>query len=230
MLSELNEEITSLNTDLDVQAIILVSSNPGMFCSGADLKERLNLNNKETEATVKNLRDTFQRVFNLPVPTIACLDGMVLGGGLELALACDMRVTTSTSKLGLPETALAIIPGAGGTARLPRLVGPGLAKEIIFTGRILDAEEAQKFGVVNHVENGFEESWEKSKKLAVMIGKKGPKAVRQAKLALNGTLDVGIEEGLELERQCYGRIVATEDRLEGLASFMEKRKPVYKGK
>lgn len=140
MIQEMNEAIDNIQEDQDMRAVILRSSTPGMFCAGADLKERLTVSNEDTEKIVRGLRATFHRVYNIPVPVIACMDGPCLGGGLELALACDIRVATEGTKLGLPETGLAIIPGAGGTARLPRIVSPNIARELIYTGAILTPE------------------------------------------------------------------------------------------
>lgn len=231
MLSEMNDALDSISTDNTIQTLILRSSTAGMFCAGADLKERIGYTNEQTEETVKGLRATFQRFTgDVKVPVIACMDGACLGGGLELAMACDLRVATTSSKIGLPETGLAIIPGAGGTARLPRLVGPAIAKELIFTGAILEPERALNLGIVNYVEEDYNAAFERCLALAKIMSQKGPLAIRAAKYALNFTLDRSLEDALKLEEEAYGRIVDTEDRIEGLTAFMEKRRPEYKGK
>ena len=229
MLTEMNESIDALIEDTQVQTVILSSSNPNMFCAGADLKERIGLTNEQTEETVKGLRSTFQRIYEIPVPVIACMDGFCLGGGLELALACDIRVATKGAKVGLTELNLAIIPGAGGTVRLPRLVGTGLAKELIYTGKILTAQEGHELGILNHVEEDFGLAFEKCVELADVIGKKGPVAVRAAKYALNQSNELGLADALKHEEASYRRILHTKDRLEGLNAFMDKRKPEYQG-
>ena len=230
MLLEMNDLLDQMKADKTTSAVILASSKEGMFCSGADLKERLTYTNEQTEETVKGLRSTFHKFYTLPMPVIACMDGMCLGGGLELALACDIRVSTRATQVGVPEVGLAIIPGAGGTARLPRLVGPGIAREMVFTGERYDTKFALEKGMVNFVEEDFELALERCKKLAKTISNKGPLAIRAAKLAMQGTLDCTLEDALKLEEQCYAKIVNTEDRIEGLKSFVEKRRPSYQGK
>lgn len=229
LLLDMNEALTAVSDNKQVRSAILMSSAPGMFCAGADLKERLSYTDQQTEETVKGLRKTFHRVYKLAVPTIACMDGAALGGGLELALANDLRVATKTTKIGLPEVGLAILPGAGGTQRLARVVGLAKAKELVLTGRVLTAEEALAIGLINYSAEDYELAYSKCIDLAKEINKKGPLGVRWAKEAVNGSLDMGIEDGLQLEEKCYHQIVATKDRKEGLHAFVEKRKPVYKG-
>lgn len=135
----MRETVAEIAASKDIHCVILKSSTPGKFCAGADLKERKGLSEFETEVIVKNLRDSFNQIANLPQPVIALIDGFALGGGLELALACDLRIATKSSIFGLPETSLAIIPGAGGTQRTPRLIGAAKAKELIFTAKRLNA-------------------------------------------------------------------------------------------
>jgi enoyl-CoA hydratase/carnithine racemase len=152
-----------------------------------------------------------------------------LGGGTELALASDIRIASNTASMGLTETRLAIIPGAGGTQRLPRLVGKGKAKELIFTGQRLDAQEALQIGLVNKICDQ-KDLWDECKKMADMICETGPVAIEQAKYAINHGMETDIQTGLAIESNAYWVCIPTEDRLEGLAAFKEKRKPVYKGK
>jgi methylglutaconyl-CoA hydratase len=181
---------------------------------------------EEVDRFVHLLRTTFSDIAQLPVPVLACIEGTAVGGGLELALACDMRVATPGARLGLPETALAIIPGAGGTQRLPRLVGPARAKELIFTGRVVDGAEAARIGLVDYC---VEDAAGKCMEIARAILAKGPVAIRMAKQAIDGGLETDLQTGLALERACYAQVIPTKDRLEGLTAFREKRPPVYKG-
>jgi methylglutaconyl-CoA hydratase len=230
MIQEMNATLDSIQKDNTMRVVILKSSTEGMFCAGADLKERLTVSNEDTENIVRGLRATFHRFYNIPVPVIACMDGPCLGGGLELALACDIRVATEQTKIGLPETGLGIIPGAGGTARLPRIVSPNIARELIYTGNILTPKQAKELNIINHVSTDFNTAYEQSIAIAEKICTKGPLAIRAAKRALNASNDLSLEDALKSEEQCYHTIVATEDRMEGLKAFVGKRKPEYQGK
>lgn len=216
-----------------LRAVVVGSAVRGVFCAGADLKERVGMPESEVGRFVAKARDMFQELAELPVPTIAAIDGAALGGGLELALACDLRVASEDAKLGLVETRLAIIPGAGGTQRLPRLLGPSLAKELIFTARVLTASEAAKIGLVNRsVPQDASGSAALSAALALAgeIARNGPIALSMAKRAIDGGYEVGtLRQALDLERDCYAQVIPTKDRLEGLLAFKEKRAPVYKG-
>ena len=168
----------------------------------------------------------------LPMPVIAAIDGHALGGGLEMALACDLRVAAKEAKMGLVETKLAIIPGAGGTQRLPRLVGPALAKELIFTARVINGAQAQKIGLVNDAvdqnSNG-DGAFQRAVQIAQEIIPNGPIGVQMAKAAISKGIEVSLDSGLAFEGACYAQVVPTQDRLEGLKAFAEKRKPQYKG-
>jgi methylglutaconyl-CoA hydratase len=201
-----------------------------MFCAGADLKERKTMNEEEVKTFVRKLRSTFSMFEQMECPTISVVDGPALGGGCELALCSDMRIATKEAIFGLPETGLAIIPGAGGTQRLSRLIGVSRAKELIFTGDRLTADQALGIGLVNHVSADFDSAIAKAKDIAAKIGEKGPIAIRAAKKAVHFGIDLDLEKGLALEDECYKMVINTEDRLEGLKAFAEKRKPVYKGK
>lgn len=181
---------------------------------------------------VTSLRSLMDQIHNLPIPVIAALDGTALGGGLEISLACDIRVAASDTKMGLVEAKLAIIPGAGGTQRLPRLINPSIAKELIYTARILDGTTAKNLGLVNHVvsqnSNG-DSAFLKSLEIAREILPNGPVAVQMAKKAINRGSQVDLSTGLAIEEACYAQVIPTKDRLEGLQAFKEKRKPVYTG-
>ncbi len=188
------------------------------------------MSEEEIPAFVAQLRDAFTELENIPVPTIAAIEGVALGGGLELALACDMRIASKSTLLGLPETALAIIPGAGGTQRLPRLVGAPKAKELIFLAKRMKGEEAAKIGLVTEaVEPGTTVT--RSHEIAEQIAAKGPVGIKMAKEAISkGMSAVSMEAALEIEKGCYAQVVPTQDRLEGLKAFAEKRDPEYQGR
>lgn len=223
------EEAIHENIDT-AKCVILRSAVPGMFCSGADLKERKEMNEGEVRQFLRKMKLTFLLLENMACPTISVIDGAAMGGGLELSLCTDMRIATKAAQLSLPETSLAIIPGAGGTQRLPRLIGMSKAKELIFTGDRVTPEEALKIGLVNHVADDYESAFIKAKEIAGKIADKGPVAIRAAKQAISYGINVDLRSGLELEDACYAKVIPTEDRLEGLKAFAEKRKPVYQGK
>lgn len=228
LLREFIEALRLVAEDGSLRVVILHSLVPGVFCAGADLKERAGMTQEEATAFVMQLRATFTALENLPMPTLAAIEGAALGGGLELALACDLRVVGGSASLGLPETSLAIIPGAGGTQRLPRLTGRARAKELIFTARKFGAEEALRYGIADRItEPGG--ALGSALELAREILPNGPIALRAAKAAVDGGLDLNREGGLLLEAECYAKVIPTQDRLEGLAAFKEKRKPLYRG-
>jgi len=228
LMAEFRWAVAGLHADPGVRVVVVHSHVPGVFCPGADLKERAGLSEAETVRVVTGLQTAFTALEELPVPVIAVLEGAALGGGLELALAADLRVAGSEARLGLVETALAIIPGAGGTQRLPRVVGASRAKELIYTARRFDAAEALRLGVVDRLVSAGG-ALDSALGLAREILPNGPVAVRMAKLAINCGLQLDLRAALAFERACYGQVVGTRDRLEGLASFREKRKPRYQG-
>ncbi|KAF9689770.1 hypothetical protein SADUNF_Sadunf01G0126800 [Salix dunnii] len=241
MLRGLRDTFETIESDVSAQVVLLCSSVPKVFCAGADLKERKTMTSSEVQDFVNSLRSTFSLIKALYIPTVAVIEGAALGGGLEMALSCDLRICGEDAVLGLPETGLAIIPGdrpssygifgpnsAGGTQRLPRLVGKSLAKELIFTGRKIDGREAMSMGLVNYsVPAG--EAHSKALEIAREIIQKGPIAIRMAKKAINEGLEIDLPSALELEEECYEQLLNTKDRLEGLAAFAEKRKPRYRG-
>lgn len=228
-LSAAVEEIKFSHT---LRAVILRSVVPGIFCAGADLKERAKMAEHEVGPFVASLRKLTIDLADLSVPTLCALDGAALGGGLELALCCDMRVASDEAKLGLVETKLAIIPGAGGTQRLPRLIGPSLAKELIFTSAVIQGQDAYRLGLVNHVVEQNENqdaAYQKCLQIAQNMVGNGPVALRMAKQAINKGVEVDISSGLAIEQACYAQVIPTQDRIEGLKAFKEKRKPNFKG-
>jgi methylglutaconyl-CoA hydratase len=228
LLNELSELLGDLAFQKDVRVVIVTGAGEKVFCAGADLKERAGMSETEVRKTVALIRETINQVEQLPQPVIAALNGSAFGGGLELALACDIRVAVDTAQLGLTETSLGIIPGAGGTQRLPRLIGIGKAKELIFTAKRISTQEAAQIGLVEYVVPRAQ-LMEKALEIATQIAANAPIAVRQAKLAVNRSLDVDLVTGLRLEQMAYEVTIPTKDRLEGLQAFKEKRKPVYKG-
>lgn len=229
LLFALRDTVESVRFRRDIRVIIITGAGDKAFCSGADLKERATLAPEKVKEYIYNIRNLFASIADLNKPVIAAVNGIALGGGTELALACDIRLASKTATMGLTETRLAIIPGAGGTQRLPRLVGRGKAKELIFTGRRVDAAEAERIGLVNQVAEPQDLLGE-CRKIAAMICETGPIAIEQAKYAINYGIETDIATGLAIESNAYWVTLPTEDRLEGLAAFKEKRKPVYKGR
>jgi methylglutaconyl-CoA hydratase len=228
LLAEFREALRSFGSDPSIRVLVVHSLVPGVFCAGADLKERAEMLPAEASTFVQGIRATFTGLEELPMPVIAALEGAAFGGGLELALAADLRVAGAGAKMGLVETALAIIPGAGGTQRLPRLIGASRAKELIFTSRRIGAEEAGRLGLVDRVVDAGN-ALESALDLAREILPNGPIALRMAKRAVNGGMELDLASGLALEQACYAEVIPTQDRLEGLAAFREKRKPRYRG-
>lgn len=232
MASEMKEAVSSIRFDNNVRVVVIRSEVPRVFCAGADLKERAKMKPEEVGPFVAGLRQLLSDLENLPQPTIAALDGAALGGGLEMALACCLRTAGSTVKLGLVETSLAIIPGAGGTQRLPRLIGVSKAKELIYTSKILDGHQAASYGLVNYAVDQNESgdaAYHKALELAEQMATQGPIALRMAKLAINKGMQVDLQSGMALEESYYSQVIPTKDRVEGLTAFREKRRPVYKG-
>ena len=229
MLQALRDEIESFRFRTDVRVVIITGSGEKAFCAGADLKERATLAPVKVKEYIFTIRNLFTSIEQLNKAVIVAVNGIALGGGTELALAGDIRIASNTAIMGLTETRLAIIPGAGGTQRLPRLVGQGKAKELIFTGGRVNAREALDMGLVNKICEP-QDLIEECNKMAAMICETGPIAIEQAKYAINHGFETDIHTGLAIESNAYWVCIPTEDRLEGLAAFKEKRKPVYKGK
>lgn len=232
MVQSFVDAVEKVKFDKNIRTLIIRSAAPGIFCAGADLKERATMSPDEVGPFVSKLRAMVSEIHHLPMPTIAALDGVALGGGLELALACDMRTASTTAKMGLVETRLAIIPGGGGTQRMARVVGPSLAKELIFTARVIDGVQAEKIGLVNHAveqnDNG-DAAYLKAEEIAREITPQGPVALRMAKVAINRGIEVDLDSGSKFEEACYAQVIPTKDRLEGLRAFKEKRPPKFIG-
>lgn len=223
MVLEIDRAFSELACDYQVKAVVI--SGEKNFAAGADITSMVNLSPEMAKEFA--FRHTFNKIEDCPKPVIAAISGYALGGGLELALVCDMRIGSPNAKLGLPEINLAIFPGAGGTQRLPRLIGTARAKEMIYTGDIIDASKALEYGLLNAVvENPLKEALRLAGKLAA----KPPVALKQAKQCINLAFGSDAKTGFEFEAIAWASIFATEDQKEGMKAFMEKRKALFTGK
>lgn len=217
------------DTDRSLRAVVLTGAGGKAFCAGADLKERKGMDMEEVRDFLSLYRVCFRDIEKLRVPVIAAIDGVAFGGGLELALACDLRVASRGAIVGLTETSLGIIPGAGGTQRLTRLIGPGKAKDLILFARRLDASAALALGVVEHVAAEGQSALDAALALAAPLEQAAPIAIGAALDAIDSATELSLEEGLSYERVCYERTLVSADRLEAIEAFNAKRKPAFKG-
>ncbi|WP_223555251.1 enoyl-CoA hydratase/isomerase family protein [Lysinibacillus sphaericus] len=229
VFNELSDVFSKLDEEDDVRAIILTGSGEKAFVAGADISEMAGLDLVGINKMNKVSRSVFTQIENSTKPVIAALNGMALGGGLELALVCDLRISTEKAKFAFPEVGLGIIPGGGGTQRLPKIVGQGIAKELLYFGEMFDAVRALELGIVNKVVPA-EEVIPVAKEWAKKLAQKPPVALQMVKQAVNAGGNTDIESGLIIEAACFGNAFSTEDRKEGLNAFVEKRKPVYTGR
>jgi enoyl-CoA hydratase/carnithine racemase len=213
----------------DVRAVVVTGDGERAFSAGSDVKGFETGRGPDGRARLALEEETVSRLARLPMPTIAAIEGNALGGGLELALACDIRVASERAKLGLPEVRLAVTPGAGGTQRLPRVVGAALARELILTGRIVSAEQALAIGLVTRVVAAGQAVIE-AEAVGEEIALRGPLAVREAKRLIDQATDLPLVDGLAAELEASVRIFATEDMLEGASAFLGKRDPDYRGR
>ncbi len=219
-----------LASDASLRAIVVTATGDKAFCAGADLKERQGMDENAVRDQVKLYRTELCWLDRLPVPVVAALNGVTLGGGLELALLADLRVAAAHAVIGLPETTIGIIPGAGGTQRLPRVVGEARAKELILLGRRLSADEALAIGLVNRVTPAGVDLLDDTLAFIAPISQGAPIAQAAALRAIDLSFETGLEHGLELERVLYDECLRSEDRSEALRAFAEKRKPEFKGR
>ena len=228
MRSELASAFADLGKDSTISVIILTGAPGKAFIAGADIKEFLERDMSNQEALEEDWIVT-KVISNLSKPVIAMMDGFCLGGGLEIAMACDLRIASDRTKLGQPEINLGIIPGAGGTQRLTRLIGEGRAMEMILTGRMITAEEACNYGILNFT-YAAEELEAKTMKIANKIAEKSSYAIERAKKSVKAVSQMNLEEGLKLEREMFIECANSEDGKEGITAFIEKRKPDFKGR
>jgi enoyl-CoA hydratase len=226
-VNECRAALHALAANADVGVLILTGAGDTSFVSGADINDVRARTRDDGLAAINS--SLFAEVERFPRPTIAAVNGVALGGGCELALACDIRVAADTAKFGQPELGLGIIPGAGGTQRLPRIVGLGWAKHLILTGDILDAKQALEIGLVTAVMPGGQLQV-RARELAKRIMRQGPLAARLAKLALNASARVDLDSGLLIETLAQALCYASEDKQEGTSAFLEKRKPKFTGR
>ena len=229
MLEQLRKVIESIQIHPDIRLVVITGAGHKAFSVGADLKERKTLPDTLVKRNLNRFGEVFTLIEQLPQPTICVLNGYAFGGGLELALACDFRIAADSITLGLTETSLGIIPGAGGTQRLPRLIGEAKALELILTAKRMSAAEAYQYGLVTKIAP-FEELQEATATMAAAILKNAPIAVQQAKFAVKQGMKTDIQTGLQIERKAYELTIPTEDRVEALNAFAEKRAPHFKGK
>ena len=223
-IKEISSALDELASDHEVRVIILTGSGEKSFVAGADIKEFSDFNQEKAEELARNGQNIlFNKIENLSKPVIAAVNGFALGGGLELAMSCHIRYASENAKLGLPEVTLGLIPGYGGTQRLPKLVGKGIANEIIFSAKMIPAQKAKEIGLVNEV-FPIEELLAKTKELAKTIANNSPMAIYRAIQATNLS---DTDKGFETEIKYFGELFELEDKKEGVSAFIEKRKPNF---
>jgi enoyl-CoA hydratase len=228
-LQELDRAFTEIGGDDSVSVVIITGAGEKAFVAGADISFMKDLNAVAARGFAMLGQAVFNKIENLPQPVIAAINGFALGGGCELAMACDIRLASENARFGQPEVSLGVLPGFAGTQRLPRLVGKGLAKELIYTGDMIDANEAYRIGLVNKVYPAAE-LLAAAKKLAEKIASKGQVAIRLAKSAVNQGLEMDSARGMAYEAEVFGLSFATEDQFEGMSAFLEKRRAEFKGR
>jgi enoyl-CoA hydratase/carnithine racemase len=221
--------LNELDSKKDEIRVVIITGKGKAFVAGADIKAFPELTQEKARARLKKSRPLFLKIEQFERPVICAINGYCLGAGLELALCCDIRIASSEAQLGQPEINIGLIPGAGGTQRLPRLVGAGIAKELIYTGRFISAEEAARIGLVNKVVEP-EKLLDEALEMAELMASKSPLAARAAKEAIDRGLSMTLSEGLEVEAYHWSYLCGTEDQKEGARAFIEKRKPVFQGK
>lgn len=222
VLDELDKTLDGVNLD-EVRCLILTGAGSKSFVAGADIGEMSTLTKAEGEAFGKKGNDVFRKLETFPIPVIAAVNGFALGGGCEISMSCDIRICSDNAVFGQPEVGLGITPGFGGTQRLARLVGPGMAKQMIYTARNIKADEALRIGLVNAVYTQ-EELMGAAEKMAAGIAKNAPIAVRNCKKAINDGLDADMGEAIVIEEKLFGDCFESYDQKEGMAAFLEKRK------
>jgi enoyl-CoA hydratase len=228
LLSEFAGAVAAVEKNEDIKVLILTGAGDKAFVAGADINELSTFNPLQAKVFSKMGHDAISSLQNLPIPVIAAVNGFALGGGLEMALACDFIYAADNAKFGLPEIKLGIIPGFGGTQRLPRIIGKNLAKELIFTGRMIDAQQAAEMELVNNI-CPADVLMDEVRKTALEISKKGKVALMAAKQAINYGMDVDLANGCDIEINSFCLCLASPDAREGTTAFLEKRKPNFTG-
>lgn len=228
LLKELDDVLTHIEEDETTKVVIITGSGDRAFAAGADITEMQPLSAMAGRSWARFGQAVFNKIENLPQPVIAAVNGFALGGGCELAMACDIRLAADNAKFGQPEVTLGIVPGFAGTQRLPRLVGKGRAKELLFTGDIIDAREAYRIGLVNSV-TAPAELMNTARALAEKIMSRAAAAVMLCKTAVNKGLDMDLSSGVDYEAEVFGLCFATADQKEGMTAFVEKRKAHFTG-
>ena len=223
LVADFDDLLGQISGDGEIRALVIGGEKH--FAAGADITAMVEMDPEGAKDFAFN--DTFMKIENLGMPTIAAISGFALGGGLELALACDMRIASPDAKLGFPEINIGIFPGAGGTQRLPRLIGTARAKEMIFQGSPVDAQKALQYGLINEVS---ENPLEAALKIADRLAAKPPIALKLAKQCINFTVKSDLPTGIEMEAMTWASLFSTADQKEGMRAFMEKRKPIFTGK
>jgi enoyl-CoA hydratase len=228
-LKEIQLAIQEVRNNASVRVLIVSGAGEKTFVAGADIQEMLGMNSIEALSFSRLGHFTLKMIQDLDRPVVAAVNGYALGGGTELALACDIIYASENARFGLPEVTLGVFPGFGGTQRLPRLIGKGKAKELIFTGRMITAEEAFQMGIVNRV-FPLASLMEEVKKVALQIAANGPVGVRLAKMVVDSGFNMDLWEACTLESYAFGVGFTTEDQKEGMKAFLEKRKATYQGR
>ncbi|MCQ6268386.1 enoyl-CoA hydratase-related protein [Fictibacillus sp. WQ 8-8] len=229
MAIEIIEAFRELKYDDTVRAVVITGSGTRSFCVGADLKERNGMSKKDWKKQHDYFEEVTECIRQFPYPVIAAVNGYALGGGLEISLSCDLRTASDHAEFGLPEAKLGLIPGIGGTQLLPRILPIGIAKEILYTGKRISAEEGKQWGLINHVYSA-ENLLEETTKLAESIAKNAPLSLVALKKAVNNGTETDLSTGIVLELEAYYKCANSEDRMEGVCAFNEKRLPQWQGK
>ena len=228
VLKELGDALDKIEADSSVRALVLTGEGDKAFVAGADISHMENFSPLEGTKFSREGQGMFFRLEKLPIPVIACVNGFALGGGTELAMACDFIYASENAKFGQPEINLGIIPGFGGTQRLSRLVGKAMAKELCMSGAMISAQEAKEIGLVNKV-FPLDKLWEGTMKTANVLASKGKVSMRAVKRCIDRGFDVDLSTGCHIESDAFGMCMASPDGKEGMSAFLQKRKPEFKG-
>jgi len=227
-MEEIGDCIGAIHGNREIRCVIITGSGDKAFIAGADITAMVTMSGFEEKAFAATGLDVLRRFEQLPIPVIAAVNGYALGGGTELALACDLIVASDNARFGLPEIKLGIIPGFGGTQRLPRRIGLLRAREMIYTGDMIDAQTAFDYGLVNHVYPAAE-LMDECRVLAAKLARQAPLAMQQAKTAINAGIEIDLDNALRFETESVGLVFTTEDKKEGMTAFLEKREPRFRG-